>query len=79
MFGCQVEVRTRGGVAFEVEKRFSDFRALHDEWLAPVMSVGFTLPLPDAVLTGKNDEETIRARKRGLTTYLREVIRNART
>ena len=46
MFGCQVEVRTRGGVAFEVEKRFSDFRALHDEWLGPVMSIGLPLPLP---------------------------------
>jgi hypothetical protein len=45
-----VEAMTHGGVPFEVEKRFSDFRALHDEWLAPVESLGSPLPLPMAVL-----------------------------
>ena len=41
MHGFQI-----AGLTFELEKRFSDFRALHDEWLGPVMSIGLPLPLP---------------------------------
>jgi hypothetical protein len=69
-----VEAVTQGGASFEVQKRFSDFRAFHAEWLSPVMSLGSPLPLPLAVLVGKNDADTVEYRKRGLTTYLREAL-----
>jgi hypothetical protein len=69
-----VEARTRGGVSFQCEKRFSDFRAFHSEWLEPVMSLGSPLPIPSANPVDKNADETVEARKVGLTNYLREAV-----
>ena len=69
-----IEARTRGGVSFQCEKRFSDFRAFHAEWLEPVMSLGSPLPIPSANPVDKNSEETVESRKRGLTEYLREAV-----
>ena len=69
-----IEARTRGGVSFQCEKRFSDFRAFHSEWLEPVMSLGSPLPIPSANPVDKNADETVEARKVGLTNYLREAV-----
>jgi hypothetical protein len=69
-----IEARTRGGVSFQSEKRFSDFRAFHSEWLEPVMSLGSPLPIPSANPVDKNADETVEARKLGLTNYLSEAV-----
>ena len=69
-----IEARTRGGVSFQCEKRFSDFRAFHSEWLEPVMSLGSPLPIPSANPLDKNADETVEARKIGLTDYLRQAV-----
>eukprot|EP01044_Picomonas_judraskeda_P001884 COSAG03_NODE_121_length_12310_cov_7.452870_4_plen_523_part_00 len=69
-----VEARTRGGVSFQSEKRFSDFRAFHSEWLEPVMPLGSPLPIPSANPVDKNADDTVEARKVGLTDYLREAV-----
>ena len=72
--GVNQQARTRGGVSFQCEKRFSDFRAFHAEWLEPVMSLGSPLPIPSANPVDKNSEDTVESRKRGLTEYLREAV-----
>ena len=69
-----IEARTRGGVSFQCEKRFSDFRAFHSEWLEPVMALGAPLPIPSANPVDKNADETVEVRKLGLTNYLREAV-----
>ena len=69
-----VEARTRGGVSFQSEKRFSDFRAFHSEWLEPVMPLGSPLPIPSANPVDKNADDTVETRKVGLTDYLREAV-----
>ncbi len=67
----QVTVETSTGATFEINKRFSDFEALHEGFIKPVLSRAFPFGLEKRV--SKNDRQVVSARKEELAAYCTAV------
>ena len=71
----QVTVETATGATFEINKRFSDFEALHEAFINPVLSRAFPFGLDKRV--SKNDRQVVSARKDELAAYCTAVLQLA--